>query len=856
MNFPCQRPKLQSQGTVPVVCNLLAIKKRPTVHAYLVTFTPEIKRDLHPLFRKVASEALKGTAYAYDGISMLVTANKIEDLELKFVLGKEKEFILKIVYKNSSTDESMSVLMYETIIKHHQFNHFVEGKRSFNKTEVFELSGGIELHGGLSHCIKSTNYGLFLNLDACFNVFIQERNVVDLLSSLYSSQTRKGGLPDVNDQFWREASLLLKNCQVETRHTNFPKKFKISGILNQSASKVSFVKDDKDITVAEYFSSVYGPLKNPEYPVAIVKKQGKESFFPIEVLKVCENQKYTRKLDEIQTAEMIKYAAKPPVERFTFIRNRIKDLEMNDNPTLKDFLLQIDNNFLECKAKILPAPKAHFGENVQVQADLTKGQVSIQRVKFFSPVSINKLSVIALGRIDKNTLEEGIRSLSSFGKSYGMNIPTNYSFTTADSPDDYDRVLKRETPDLCIVILASKESNVYNTVKRLAEVNHGVITQCILLKNFRNLSKIAFAANILLKINVKIGGSNLYIPNKIINKPTMLIGADVSHPGIGDLESPSIVGIVTSYEKTLTKYTTHILTQERRTEIISDLSNVVKKSLINFNKNNKCDPESIIFFRDGVGDSQFYSVFESEYKAIKEACLSYKSEYRPEVNVIVVQKRHSLKFLMGSASSGLTGGLNDSLVEKIERLGLKGGYDQRRDDQRRGGYDNDRRSGYDDSQRRGGYEQRRGYDDQRRGGYDDSQRRGGYEQRRGDQRRSGGFESPKGNLSAGTVVEEIGHPSYYDFYMISHHALQGTARPIRYQVLVNESNFNNDDLQEFIHNMCYLYQRSNKAVAGVAPVRFAHLAALRAKAYSERTQDNGVVVRQPVENLTENLYYL
>ncbi|KCZ79934.1 hypothetical protein H312_02667 [Anncaliia algerae PRA339] len=93
------------------------------------------------------------------------------------------------------------------------------------------------------------------------------------------------------------------------------------------------------------------------------------------------------------------------------------------------------------------------------------------------------------------------------------------------------------------------------------------------------------------------------------------------------------------------------------------------------------------------------------------------------------------------------------------------------------------------------------------------------------------------------------------FLITPAYSIQGTARPIRYQVLVNESNFSNDDLQQFIHNMSYSYQRSNKAVAGVSPVRFAHLAALRAKAYVDKC-DETVKVRQPFENLTENLYYL
>ncbi|KCZ79933.1 hypothetical protein H312_02661, partial [Anncaliia algerae PRA339] len=789
MNFPCQRPKLQPTGTIPIVCNMLAIKSNPTVHSYLVTFTPELKRDLHTLFMKVASEPLKGVAFAFDGINQMVTNQKIPDTELKFLLGKEKEFVLKLVYKHSSNEEALSISMYETIIKHYQqMNFFAEGKRSFNKAEVASLSGGIELHGGLAQCIKSTNHGLFLNVDACFNVFIQERELVSLLNIMFSereSNERSGRgevrLPDEQHPFWRDASLLLKNCQVQTLHTNFPKKFKLSGILNKPANQITFSKDGEEITVAKYFESTYGRLKYPEYPVAIVKKQGKESFFPIEVLKITENQKYTRKLNENQTAEMIKHAAKIPTDRFSFIAARVKDLKINENDTLKDFNLVIDSNFLECKGKILSAPEIIFG-NEKRNAELNKGQVNIQRVRFFDPKGIKKFSIISLAKVDKQNLDNEIRSLSSFGRSYGVEIPTNYSYSCINSPSEYEAVLKKEQPDLALVVLPSKSSSIYNKVKAVAETYFGVITQCILSKNLNKLTKPPFAANILLKINAKIGGTNMAVNNKLINRPTMLIGADVSHPGIGDLESPSIVGIVSSYEKTLTKYNTYILTQEKKSEIIADLNNVIKKSLISFHKHNNIEPEKIIYFRDGVGDSQFYDVFATEYKAIKEACLSYKKGYTPEVNLIVVQKRHNLKFLLGSESSGLRGGLIDKMSKLKVSEGLKGGYQERRG----GGYD--RR----DDRRGGGYERR----DDNRGGYE---RRGG-----GFDRRQGGDDN-KGNVSPGTVVEEIGHPFYYDFYMVSHYALQGTARPIRYQVLVNESNFSNDDLQQFIHNMSYSY---------------------------------------------------
>ncbi|KAJ6870250.1 argonaute105 [Populus alba x Populus x berolinensis] len=53
----------------------------------------------------------------------------------------------------------------------------------------------------------------------------------------------------------------------------------------------------------------------------------------------------------------------------------------------------------------------------------------------------------------------------------------------------------------------------------------------------------------------------------------------------------------------------------------------------------------------------------------------------------------------------------------------------------------------------------------------------------------------------------------------------GTTRPTHYHVLLDEIGFSADDLQELIHSLSYVYQRSTTAISLVAPVRYAHLAA-------------------------------
>ncbi|XP_008778689.1 protein argonaute 4B-like [Phoenix dactylifera] len=82
------------------------------------------------------------------------------------------------------------------------------------------------------------------------------------------------------------------------------------------------------------------------------------------------------------------------------------------------------------------------------------------------------------------------------------------------------------------------------------------------------------------------------------------------------------------------------------------------------------------------------------------------------------------------------------------------------------------------------------------------------------------------NVPPGTVVDnKVCHPRNYDFYMCSHAGMIGTTRPTHYHVLHDEIGFSADDLQELVHSLSYVYQRSASAISGVAPISYAHLAA-------------------------------
>ena len=103
-----------------------------------------------------------------------------------------------------------------------------------------------------------------------------------------------------------------------------------------------------------------------------------------------------------------------------------------------------------------------------------------------------------------------------------------------------------------------------------------------------------------------------------------------------------------------------------------------------------------------------------------------------------------------------------------------------------------------------------------------------------------------GNFKGGLVVERgITEPRTWDFFLQSHNAIHGTARPAHYVVLWDEIFTNTairpihqernlsatDRLQKLTNSMCYLFSRATRAVKIPAPVYYADIACDRASRY-------------------------
>ena len=147
---------------------------------------------------------------------------------------------------------------------------------------------------------------------------------------------------------------------------------------------------------------------------------------------------------------------------------------------------------------------------------------------------------------------------------------------------------------------------------------------------------------------MKLGGMNLFLSPPqipfISARPTIILGADVTHPSPGDMNRPSVAAVTASMDARASRYASAIRVQANRTEIIADLGSMVKELLKAFYQSCGQKPERILFYRDGVSEGQFQEVQNREVQQIRDACLTLDKSYRPTITFVVVQKRHHARF--------------------------------------------------------------------------------------------------------------------------------------------------------------------------------------------------------------------
>ena len=352
------------------------------------------------------------------------------------------------------------------------------------------------------------------------------------------------------------------------------------------------------------------------------------------------------------------------------------------------------------------------------------------------------------------------------------------------------------------VLLPNNNKALYNYLKQQGDTVHGVRTACMLKLhdtfNDNDREREMYRDNVLLKINLKLGGTNQKLklgPNDLDllqANDTMIVGIDVTHPPPGAPDTAqSIAGMVASVDSTLGQWPgTWSFQQKANQEISTDKPNtdtgksndskitVTDEEAIDKNINNlsamlkthllrwhskhpqRQYPQNILVYRDGVSEGQYEQVVTHELTALQKACAElYTKEAKPpqpvpKITIVVVVKRHHTRF----------------------------------------------------------YAHAHGPSDKKL----------------------------RCNPSPGTAVDcGVTSQFLWEFFLQSHEAIMGVARPGHYVVVWDEifrDKYNKTqpaaELEKVTHALCYVFGRATRAIGVCAPARLADMLCDRARLYN------------------------
>eukprot|EP01036_Dinobryon_divergens_P026494 gene26494-35157_t len=685
-------------------------------------------------------------------------------------------------------------------------SHFLIGSKIFlAASENFRLANCYIAKRGYYASLKSCMAGMCLVVDMSVNCFLASGDMPELMykacgyrdfDEFYRDCSSSRGLrPDTIAKI----SKVVKNAKVKTKHTRFWGKVKDVGPRADDTNS-AFDVEGKMMTVAQYFELkgksspvIYGKylnkgkLRYPALPTINIGSNKKPVWIPAELVTVPGGQSRSQVLDGDMTAQMIRHAAVRPAERFEYITNGdgaeksgIATILRKDETAIAFGVNNTEIGPMSVPAHILPQAKLRYAGDKVVDPGLA-GTWNIDRpqMRFIKPPPgagrdggyMYGIVIVGDGpppgpwqdkikefstALEQDGLKAGVKLVKG-----GEPLPTN------DRIENLTKCFeKMKNGGARIVLVVMLMDISYGAIK-LVSNKMGLSTQCLKWKNVDRAPR-GFQLNLLIKINIKLGGTNHTLvprapvkpgagvfqdpPNSLswlFDKHCMLVGIDVSHAEPNS-ERESMAAVVASMDGCASQYVAHLSAQNCREEMVFALRDAMVALLNQFKTRNGKVPAHIIIYRDGVSDGQFNLVLEKELPAVQDALelLGYPVG-AVKVSIIICQKGHHTRLVYEEQlADGSTQFINPCPGLVVDS--------------------------------------------------------------------SGG----KRSITNSTINE---------FYLNSHAAIQGTAKPCKYALIYDEIGFKLSELELLTYWTTYLYARCNKSVSYATPAYYAHWASKRAK---------------------------
>ncbi|KAG6900095.1 hypothetical protein C0993_002943 [Termitomyces sp. T159_Od127] len=533
-------------------------------------------------------------------------------------------------------------------------------------SQKVSLGPGVEAFQGFYTSVRPSYKQLLVNVNVCMTAFIVPGNLADALLSF--SRGSHGTMPTLPKSFGR--------IRVRTKHLGHTKPIKRIGTTSARNTRFDCAELGGVVSVERYFEKKYNiKLRYPtDLPVVDLGSQQKEIWVPAELCDITPGQPYG-KLNDRETAQMIRYACNPPRTNAEAIVNQGFSKLALSGPVgvpIDGFGVSIDIEMSVVPARELVPPRLSY--KAGKPPNVSNGSWNILDVKFHKGAQVSSWWVVVVrdgvnmisGPDDARlaALVQGFsKKLERSGVAMPPGRPRLIPINLGPERNDVNRVqaidsirstlkehltkVQGHKPSFILVLLENRDNYIYPAIKRIGDVEIGLHTVHMQLNKALTDEKKQdqYFSNVALKVNTKLGGVNHLLDEAamkwLTRKKTMMVGIDVTHPGPGSREgTPSIAALVASVDDSFVQFPASLRIQKSKQEMLGELDNMLVERLIAYERKNKKLPERIIVFRDGVSEGQFDTVIQDELPQILDAFKKLetkerKTKYRPELSIII-----------------------------------------------------------------------------------------------------------------------------------------------------------------------------------------------------------------------------
>ncbi|XP_008847235.1 piwi-like protein 3 [Nannospalax galili] len=354
-----------------------------------------------------------------------------------------------------------------------------------------------------------------------------------------------------------------------------------------------------------------------------------------------------------------------PKSREKVLKEFMKKLETNQNiqDEFRPWKVKFDTTCLHISGRILDTVELYQRGKSSISNWLRESKSR----PLLRPMPLKNWAILypECCSIETNSL---LRNLKEVSAVMGIDMTEANGYKVGKDPESYKETLrKRVTTSTQMMVFTSLVAELlflllflfkvvcilpdhgkhrYDEIKRFLCVQCPVPSQCVVAETLRYEKTLrTMAVKIAQQMNCKMGGALWKVDTDMKN--TMFIGIDCFHDIVS--RQQSIAAFVASTNEELTKWHSQCLFQEPGQELVDGLRGCLKAALDSWFKNVRKAPQSVVVYRDGVGDGQLQALLDSEVAQMVEF---FKRGRKPciPLTFIVVKKRINTRFFVNEAS--------------------------------------------------------------------------------------------------------------------------------------------------------------------------------------------------------------